>query len=160
MTHLISPIHEGSGKSPNPPNSNYPLLPSRCKDRVGEHVPEPHHHQRKDNWSARWRIWFGFPLFMLTEANLPTPNLQLPPSYPVTLKTGRGSTCLNHIIIREKATEVQDDAFDFPYSCQLRQNLIVFLRAKGLNPRSFVTDCQPIPSLMVLMTKAQRIGAV
>ena len=81
------------------------------------------------------------------------------PSYPVAVKTGRGSTCLNHIIIREKATEVQDDAFDFPYSCQLRQNLIVFLRAKGLNPRSFVTDCQLI-RLMVLMTKAQSIGAV
>ena len=89
---------------------------------------------------------------------LPQPSTT--PSYPVAVKTGRGSTCLNHIIIREKATEVQDDAFDFPYSCQLRQNLIVFLRAKGLNPRSFVTDCQPIQSLMVLMTKAQSIGAV
>ena len=48
---------------------------------------------------------------------------------------GGGSTCLNHIIIREKATEVQDDAFDFPYSSQLRQNLILISkRAKGLNP--------------------------
>ena len=51
----------------------------------------------------------------------------------VLVKTGRGSLCLNHIIIREKTIEVQGDSFNFPYSCQLRQNLMVFLRAKGFN---------------------------
>ena len=67
------------------PTSNYPLLPTRCKDRVGEHVPELHHHQRKGNGSARWRI--QFPLFMLTKAIFPTPNPHPPTSkYPSCCK--------------------------------------------------------------------------
>ena len=62
---LLMPI-EANLSTPQPPTSNYPLLPNHCKDRAGEHVPEPHHHQRKGNWSARWRI--RFPLFMPIEA--------------------------------------------------------------------------------------------